>query len=370
MRLWQAALCAALLASACVSARRRRWGSWLPVGILVAVTPMVVYLSGVINPSGLETAAAIGMWVSGLVLIGEDTLDRRVLLRFVIAAMVVAGCRQLGPLMVVLIVIALVTVGGSATARRLLASRDVRIGAILVAIVAVLMAGWILTQHTFATANSGVQPPTISDAEMWREEVGRIWSLYRQSIGWFGWLDTPAPSITFVAWIVATGALVLTGLSLARRRVSLTILMVIGLIVLLPILIEVPNFRVSSFAWQGRYNLPLLVGLPLLAAFGLGQSAIRRPAGTTPGLLLGAVLLWCGQFFAFAQALRRYTVGSDGGLFFWSHARWTPAVPIEWLLVVFALAVGTWLWSMISAPQRCDVADPPSDRQGGFTLTS
>jgi hypothetical protein len=38
MRIWQAALCAALIASACVSARRRWSSRWMPLGVIVATT--------------------------------------------------------------------------------------------------------------------------------------------------------------------------------------------------------------------------------------------------------------------------------------------------------------------------------------------
>lgn len=377
MRLWQAALCAALLASACVSARRRWSRSWMPIGMVVAVTPMSLYLAGAINPSGIEIAAAIGLWVSGLVLVAEDRIDRRNLVRFVVAAAVVAGCRQLGPLMALLIVAALCAVGGMGSVRRLLSDRGVRLGAAMVSIVAVAMVGWVLTQNTFATANNGVAPPTISDAEMWRTEVWRVWYLFRQAIGWFGWLDTPAPTITYVAWIMAMGTMVVVGLSLMQRRISATVLLLIAVIVVLPLMIEVPNFRVSSFAWQGRYTLPLLVGVPLLCAFGLARGGLPRPSGTAPGIILTGLLLWMGTLGAFAQAMRRFTVGADAGLMFWRDPLWSPSAPIVMLLVVFAMAAASWIWfSMRTTPSEAsavsagaantaDAGDPPSGCTAG-----
>jgi hypothetical protein len=377
MRLWQAALCAALLASACVSARRRWSSRWMPVGVIVAVTPMVLYLAGAINPSGLEIAAAIGVWVSGLALVAEEEIDRRVLLRFVIAAAVVAGCRQLGPLMVLLIVAALCAVGGMGSLRRLLRSRQVQVGAVAVSLVAVLMVCWVITQHTFATSNNGVVPPTISDAEMWKTEVWRIGYLFRQGIGWFGWLDSPAPAITYLAWILALGTLLVVGLSLAQRRIGLTVLTLIAVIIVLPLLVEVPNFRVSSFAWQGRYTLPLLVGVPLLCAHGLARARVARPAVTSPGMLLVAGLLWVGSVLAHAQTLRRFSVGANGGLFFWRDPVWSPSVPILVLLVVFVGTAGAWIWFSLSSgssvdPPRgldaagtdaCDMTVKPADAQ-------
>lgn len=355
MRLWQAALCAALVASACVSARRRWSGRWMPVGLLVAVTPMVLYLAGAINPSGLEIAAAIGVWVSGLVLVSEEQIDRRVLLRFVIAAVVVAGCRQLGPLMVLVICAALGAVGGLASIRRLLASRLVRLGALAVGAMATLMVGWVITQHTFATSNNGVAPPTISDSEMWRTEIWRIGYLFRQAVGWFGWLDSPAPAFTYLAWIIAISTLLVVALSLGPRRVTAVILALILVVIVLPMMIEIPNFRTSSFAWQGRYTLPLAVGVPLLSAFGLARARVARPRQVLPGLLFVSVLLWCGSVLAFSQTLRRFSVGANGRLLFWLDPVWSPTVPIPMLLIGLAMASCAWCWLALrsgDAPQQ------------------
>ena len=103
-----------------------------------------------------------------------------------------------------------------------------------------------------------------------------------------------------------------------------------------------------TLAWQGRYNLPLLVGVPLLAAHGLARARITRPSRSSPGLLLVMVLLWCGSVLAFAQTLRRFSVGADGALVFWRDPVWSPTVPIPVLLVLLGAAVAVWLWMMVS----------------------
>ena len=356
MRLWQAALCAALVASALVSARRRDLHRWLPIGVLLAATPMCFYLFGVVNPSGLEIAGAIGVWASGLALVRSESFDRRVFLRFVIAAVVVAGTRQLGPLMLLVIAGLLCLVAGWTKVRELLRHRDVWIGAAVVGCVAVLLAGWVVTQHTFQTSQSGVPPPTISDGEMWRGEITRMLSLFVQAIGRFGWLDTAAPEIVTIGFFVLLGTIVLVSLSLARRRIGSAILALIGVVLVLPILIEVPNFRVSSFAWQGRYNLPLIVGIPLLAAFGLIERDVPRPSLRSLGVIVGGLLLAAAQFFAFAQTLRRYSVGQDGAVFFWAHARWNPTVPSVLLLIGFAIVIPLWIVFILSL--SADAAGP------------
>jgi hypothetical protein len=77
-------------------------------------------------------------------------------------------------------------------------------------------------------------------------------------------------------------------------------------------------------------------------------------------MLLVAGLLWVGSVLAFAQTLRRFSVGADGGLFFWRDPVWSPTVPILVLLVVLACTAGAWLWfslgsgGAVDRPQELD----------------
>ena len=115
-----------------------------------------------------------------------------------------------------------------------------------------------------------------------------------QTIGDFGWLDTPAPHLTKVIWIVAVAALVVLGLAIsARCRRALPLLALA--IVAMPVLFEAPKLNASGTYWQGRYWLPLIVGVPLLASTALGRipalHSRRSPAAViavlTAGLILG-----------------------------------------------------------------------------------
>jgi hypothetical protein len=71
--------------------------------------------------------------------------------------------------------------------------------------------------------------------------------------------------------------------------------------------------------------------------------------------LVFAACFVVGQFLAFAQALRRYTVGASGALDFWLHPDWSPPLP-GWLLLSAILAVLVMLsvviWRPASIPTR------------------
>ena len=60
-----------LLASAWLSVRRLPDPGVASVALAAAVTPSVLYFSGVVNPVGLEMAAALSAWTSGLALAGS-----------------------------------------------------------------------------------------------------------------------------------------------------------------------------------------------------------------------------------------------------------------------------------------------------------
>jgi hypothetical protein len=79
-------------------------------------------------------------------------------------------------------------------------------------------------------------------------------------------------------------------------------------VVAVPVVLEARSISEVGYFWQGRYSLPLAVGLPLVAAAG-SRAAARRPAA----LLLIAVLAAC-HLVSYVIALGRYTVGTGRGL--------------------------------------------------------
>ena len=98
-------------------------------------------------------------------------------------------------------------------------------------------------------------------------------------VGWFGWLDTPAPVGVHLAWAVALLATVLLGLRAARPvRAALVVLLGIGTVAI-PVVLELASANTVGFYWQGRYTLPLAVGVPLVAAIAGLYGTHLRPGG-------------------------------------------------------------------------------------------
>jgi hypothetical protein len=67
--------------------------------------------------------------------------------------------------------------------------------------------------------------------------------------------------------------------------------------------------------------MPLAVGVPVLAALALRDTAVRKARLMAVALAGGA--LGAAHVLAYAQNLRRYTVGAAGTIWFWTQEAWS-----------------------------------------------
>lgn len=355
MRLLGAVIVAALLASA-VSTLAAVGTLGFSLGFLFALTPMALYFSGVVNPSTPEIAAGIAAWTHGIALTGGGVGDDpRVLRRFGIAACVLCATRPLSPLWLLLTLAILVFVAGRPRVQELMRRRSVQAWATVVVgvtVIQVVWSAWAKPLSEGNTAQDGLDRPLSFILE---QSIGKLyWSNTREMIGMFGWLDTVTPMVTTIFWLVAVGALVLLAIIAGTRRVAWAIGVTLVLTYLVPVVIETARASSNNLVWHGRYTLPFAVGIPLLAGYSL-----RALEGTTLAIKRFAwwlvVAFVVAQILAFNQALRRYTSGANGAVFFWtSDPQWSPPVP-SWILIFgyLALMVGivAWLFRVPMAPR-------------------
>lgn len=341
VRILGTVVCAALLASSVVTASRCRARRWLVPSIALACPPMFLYIAAVTNPSGPEIAAAIAVWISLVALAVDPEIDSRVLVRLAAGAVVLILARQLGPLWLVTIVVVMLPFLGRARVLQLLGDRRARVAIGVVAIAGIVWVLWAVLVRPLATIDTGFGS-TERGVDIVRTQVGRLWTHAQESVGVFGWLETRAPMFTYVVWIV--GVLLLLGLCWisARRWRAVAPVVVLGIALLVQSAAEYRSVPIMGYFWQGRYTLPLLVGVPLLAGAGLGV-AERVPRPSPSSVRAGALLVGAASFVAYAQFLRRYSVGALGPLDFVTDPVWAPPVPIAVLLVVFALLTAGWL---------------------------
>ena len=342
MRIVSAVITALLLCAAFTTSIRRRGAAAL--GMLAAATPVAIYYGAVVNPSGLEISSAILAWASFLSLVRAEPGApgmRRDRILFGISAALLIVTRPLGPLwLAVIVAVVLATSSGvRERIRRVLRGPGVW-SVVAVLALALLTAGaWDLTQNTM-----GIIPHT---NPQYTYGTGIYISFYQtpayfaQMLGAIGWNDVPVPTFTNLLWYGVIAAFVLFALVLGNRRERLVLLALTALVLLFPLAFEAYAAANFGTGWQGRYTLPLAVGVPILSA----EILVRRLCGTAWGRVPKALASILGATIALAYlcqvwwAWRRYSQGIFGaglGHTIPVHAHWTP--PIGWPAVL-ALAL-------------------------------
>lgn len=359
MRIVSGLISAVFLTMAFTAARRMKHGQWPLIGCIVALTPMVLYLSGAINPNSLEIVTTAAFFLN-LCLVFENaaTLSRvrSGLWAVGLSAAALANTRSLSLLWLALaFVVALIIFGW----RPLIAVVRSRLGLSMTALAALGCAAGLAWLVRADSLNSlGGIPSQVTPDQAFITMLDRTFSYTEGYIGLMGWLDTPAPKGVQMLWHFAIAAVLLGGLTSrsARSRWALALLL-LG-VVFLPALLQSQVIQELGYIWQGRYLLALVVLLILSCAVTLrcrnfSVSATTRSVGRW---LLGAAV--AAHAYAFVYTLRRYTVGIFPEHTNWSEmweSVWQPpltwqGLSIAYLLVLTSGAVIAYRWLFPPVP--------------------
>lgn len=364
MRLVSVLLCAALISSALVALADKPSPMFALAGLAVAVTPMVLFLGAVVNPSSLEVAAALLLWVSVIELARGERLQARMVTRAGIAASVMCLMRPISPLWVILIVLVALSMVNRQRMRELCGDRRLRIWTIVVLVCAISQVAWVRASDQLKPVGSVAGA---GKSQSLRDAMGSSFRLVQEMIGVFGWLDTRAPRGTLAVWLLTIGGIAVLAIALGGRRWSRAIAAVSGITVVAPVVLEVTALQQRGFAWQGRYTLPIAIGLPLVGGLALATSRRVRTLNLRPLLVTLGVLLAVGHVLAFSQALRRYTVGADGPIWYFLHPRWKPPLTALGLTLGYTIVITAWLtWLLApSAYRHVDQINASTTTSGG-----
>lgn len=279
MRFATAALAAAFLALALAAASTWARTRWPYVGIAVACTPVALYSSSIAAPNGVEMMSAIALWMSLIsLLLAPERHVRRLAVFTGVSGATLATLRPLGPLWCVLafavVLLAVRPVDGRVA--WLLRRPVVWAGAGLVALSALQSTVWVIAVDALKV---GVEDPihTTVGYRLWISATQLpAWVL--QTIAAFPLRKDPSHPSVYACYLLLFVLVVMLGLRAARIRARLAIGAVAVVALLLPYLETVQSFDKYRAAWQGRYGLPLSVGMVLLAALALDRAGMR-PGG-------------------------------------------------------------------------------------------
>jgi hypothetical protein len=141
------------------------------------------------------------------------------------------------------------------------------------------------------------------------------------------------------------GVLGIVVLALIRstNRARVILVGVIFIASALPLSVDAFSIPEIGVQWIGRYGLPLLVGIPLVAAAVYDDRVRANWVGVAARTVVA--VLFVTQAAVFYLAMRRYAVGTNGSsnpLTVVTRAQWTPPpgpAVVWWLLLTAALAV-------------------------------
>lgn len=352
MRLASAVLTSGLLAMAfmVVAGWRRRT---LPVlGLMIAVTPMLAFLGGVVNPSGPEVAGTLTAVVAALSIILDRDPGRRTqhFVVMAIAAATAVNMRGISPIWVVIGLATSMMLLTGGRLRELLRSRAARVAVAVILAAAVFAIGWTSSSNSLGAALNGdtVPYPGVGATPItgFTRMFFGTFDMARGIVGEFGWLDTPAPAFAYFAWSAFTGGILAFALAVLSGRRRVVVLVLIGSAVLVPAAIQAAYVTAGGFIWQGRYTMPVFVALVATAAV-LLDDVVGVPFEERVGSrLLAVVAVTWGfvHFDAFLTVLRRYATGwpSAWDEFFrspdWAPPGGTVLLPVIALVVCGALA--------------------------------
>jgi len=356
MRYLSALLCGALLASALASVRSFPSARIGAVGLTVAVTPVVLFISGTVNPQSIEISAAIAAWASALALIAtpaEMRIDRRLILRIAVAFTALGLSRNISPIWIAAIFGTACLVAGGPKVKRWLRDRGLQIAALAITVFTLIQVAWNVFIAPLSTGVSPAKPTyvnlvpgglaNLSRYELFRMTISRSGYFFNSMIGEFGWVGVRSPYAVIVLWAALIGLVLVLGLAVSSRRALVALLILVVTIILLPLVFEYRTMRTLGGIWQGRYTLPLAVGVPILGAYLIGDSSIGdRLARSRLAIVVGCTLGVC-HLLAFAQTIRRFSVGYNGAFKYWSNAAWAPPLGALPLTLSFVVVLSIWL---------------------------
>lgn len=342
MRIVGALLSAAFLAlSLTALAGLRHWRLTVFVGF-TALTPMVFFLSGAVNPNALEIATCLAVFC-GLCL-SWDRVEgngrwRVPLSMAAVSAVVLANTRAAALLWLALAVAASLILFGVRPLVTVLRTKFGWAATVAVGVGALMSLLWLWSADSLKSlAGKGFDESPLAVAAFM---IHQTFDFARGYVLYLGWLDTPGPSGVQAIWAtLIVGAIVLSFLA-ATARGRLAVALLVTAVILLPPILQIPLVQKVGIIWQGRYILALVV--VLIAACGVAMRSFSRVPDGLGRKVSAAILvvMVIGHFYSFIYGLRRYVVGIDdtvGWAEMFSEPRWQP--PFGWgILSAFYLAV-------------------------------
>lgn len=344
MRLVSAALVSLTMAATAAIVMSWRRGAFMALGMLAAVTPMVLFLGGTVNPNSLEIGATLLALVGVLSITRDPSVNRIGATAFLVASSsaVAANMRGLSLLWLAIALLAPLLSLRLTELRGLLSRRSIQVMIAAIAASAVLAGAWLVSTNSLGAALELAGPVTNAPGVGTPGVFGFAWTLFATAeytqgvIGIFGWLDTPAPTVVYGVWAALFAVIVAGAFVIGRGRPLKSVLLLLTAVLMLPPLLQGLYITEGGVIWQGRYILPLVVCLVVCSALVIDETVDLDPQTSTRLIVIGLAAWAVAQFQSFATAMRRYATGLDVGWLGMLSPEWEPPGGVVLLMSLFA----------------------------------
>lgn len=327
---------AALLPLACLA-----WAAFLLLdaggaalaGLAIGVTPMTLFVSSTVQPSGLEIASAVLFAVALIRL--DDHGDAAGWFAVGASGLLLALSRSPGPVWIVLLLcLALILMGPRRLGARF------RAGGIAAKLAVAATAGGIILNRIW----EGVwgAPVTVSLRPFPQSVIDSAQQLPRvlhEEVGVFDYLEWHLPAEFYWGWFAAIALLVVLALLAGETRERVAVLASLVLAAVVPIALYALVTRHTGFGIQGRHVLPIGAALPIIAGAVVARRRHRLPRGALLAVRVLLPMAAAGQMFAWLDNSHRQAVGVGGRDLFPLGAQWAP--PLGWWPWIAVALVGS-----------------------------
>jgi len=313
---------------------------------IAALTPMTLFMGSMVNPQALEISSAFAFWAACLALARSVGAPRRgAVVQAAVAGALLINTRTSGPVWALVIAVVALVLAPKGRLRALWGLRAIRWVLGVAAAAGVVATAWVVT-HGEGVPGGHQFAQYASPLRVVRRVVTQTYGYFLEMIGNFGWLDTPSPSVTVLAWTVVVGTLLTVAIAaVSSRRVRAALLLSVVAVIVVPMALLIPTASSMGLIWQGRYTLPAAVGVPMVAAIALTSVAgpfdelVRR---MVRWIAVPAIAV--GHLMAFWWAMRRYSVGYPNSLVTSSPA-WSSPLGYTSAVAIYAIPIAILAWA-------------------------
>lgn len=291
---------------------------WPFLGVVLAIAPVVLYYSSSINPNGFEITTAIASYTMTSYLVNHENNEvKQGLLNlavfiFGLSLSLMSLSRASSPIFFVCIILISLFYFNIGQIKRLLHLKGFILSLVIASICAVVTTIWDFVEHGLNELHEPF-PRSVSELTILSKQTSMMSKVLNEMVAVFGLNNISIPEIFIILWAGIVYILFLIALrnNFFKRQLTLVVLAISP--VLIPYAVAYFTGRNYGLIWQGRYSLPLVVGLPILVGHQLNDLFKNRNKQSS---LINISVILISAFVAAVQTVsitedeRHYLVGS------------------------------------------------------------